>query len=1272
MKYKIFFLLLLNIIPFLSFSKQIEIKEKINWKPIKSIHISENETQTLLTFENAIFKSYSGNLPVYFKKIELSSKGDIIHAEFKNTVYKPLNNLETNHIIESGKIEKSIIIHITHSAVKKVPYANISFIPIRLNSETGKYEKLIFFELEINIIEAEKDVYKTVNYRNNSVLSNGDWYKIRVNQTGINKITYDDLLNMGINVSSINPKNLRIYGNGGGMLPESNLISTYDDLQENAIIVIGEDDGSFDKNDYILFYGESPNTWEYRVLNQYYIHTLNNYSYYTYYFITTDLGEGKRIISQQSSGLTPTNFITVFDDYAYHEIEMENLINTGRTWYGETFDIVTSYEFPFSFPNLDKSKNVNFRITVAARSDNTSYFKVYANSQSINEFSVPKIYNGSNSSYAKSVEKYFSFPVNNDNINIKLDYRKTASNSIGWLNYFEINVCRHLKFSGSQMSFRNASSTGIGNISKFTLSNANNSVNIWNITDPHNIMYVDATLSGNDLTFTLPTDSLLEFTAHNGTSYLSPEYVEKVPNQNLHALNNIDMIIVSHPGFIDQAYRLAEHHINYDNLSVFLVKPQEIYNEFSSGAQDISAIRNFVKMLYDKANTGEEPKYLLLFGDASFDYKNILPDNTNFVPTWESVESLNLTTSYATDDYFGLLDDNEGTSANGDLDIGIGRFPVFTTDQAKASVDKTLNYIINTEPVMGNWRNIICFIADDEDGDLHLEQAEEMAAIINANFKNINVDKIYLDAYPQISTPGGQRYPEVKEAINRRVEKGALVINYTGHGGEVGWSHERILELSDIYSWENYNKLPVFVTATCEFSRYDDPERTSAGEYIFLNPDGGSVLMLTTSRATYASFNIKINKCFYTIGFKKINGEYPRMGDIIMLSKIESGSTTNDRKYILLGDPAMRMAYPEDSIATVSINGQEINIVPDTIKALSKVTISGSIFSDDGEKLTNYDGIITPTVFDKPSKITTFGHDQGSTPKTFYIQNNILYKGKAQITNGDFSFTFVVPKDIGYNYGFGKISYYAQDKNSDASGYYENIIVGGYDNNVKPDYTGPVIDLYMNDENFVFGGITNENPDLLAFVNDESGINTVGNGIGHDIVTILDDNTENLYVLNDYYEADINSYTSGTIRYPFSNLSEGMHNLSLKVWDVFNNSSTAYIEFFVTVSSEMAIEHLYNYPNPFISGTGTSFVFEHNQANTNLEVQIQIFALNGQLVKTINTFVYTNGFRSDPIKWYGTNDNGSNVKKGMYIYRLLVKNPDGSFNEKRSKLVLMK
>lgn len=1285
LKNKIFLfvsILLTNIPSFIISQPQNRTEDrKIIWTGIKSYSANGIDSIRYLSFEDA---SYIDKIPCYSEKIKLTDDNYSYTAEIADDNYEECTSSELM-CIDATKFESTVRINSTVCYEKKSPYLCISFFPFRKNGITGKIEKLISFGLHVRkFLKTPDNIYSDKHtYAGSSVLASGNWYKVSVSRSGIYTLTYQDLINLGINVNFIDPRNLRIYGNGGGMLSENNFDSRYDDLVENPIYVFGESDGVFDATDYILFYGDGPVKWELNSSDKKFHHQTNYYADATTYFITADLGPGKRIAQQPSSSLSPNKFVTKFQDYACHEKDSFNLITSGKEWYGENFDILTSYSFNFSFPNIDASSKVKIQTDIASRY--TIYSSLYSVNADGNSYtsSIPGISSGGYD-YASSLTSKSEFMPSGDNITVTIS--KLTTGAVGWLNYIELNATRNLSFSGSQMIFRDTVSVGAGNVSQFTVGNASSSLRIWDITDPVNAVEQQFVLNGNDAQFSLATDTLREFIAFSGTSYDKPMLIGRIENQNLHALGPVDFIIVAYPDFTDQANRLAGLHSTYDGYSSVVVTPGQIYNEFSSGNQDISAIRDFVKMFYDRATDADEmPKYLLLLGDASYDYKNRISDNTNYVPTYESPYAVDFAGSYATDDFFGFLDNNEGPFTNSLLDIGTGRFPVKTADEAGYIIDKIAEYLKISDPSAagngcsgytlgssGEWKNIITFVADDEEKQF-FNDCEDFSTYIDTAYNNYNIDKIYCDAYVQVTGAGGQRYPDVNDAISKRVDKGTLIMNYVGHGGEVGWSLERILQISDINSWENIHNLPLFITATCEFSRYDDPKRVSAGEMIIIKSDGGGIALLTTSRLAYATYNATLNGKFYQNAFIKTNGKHHTLGELVAISKNwGSNVDPNVRNFVLLGDPALTLSYPENRVLTTKVNMHDTASVIDTLKALQKVVISGIVADPAGQKLTGFNGVVYPTVYDKKTTTYTLGNDSPSYIWPFLIQKSILYKGKVSVINGDFTFSFVVPKDIAYTYGKGRISYYASDGTTDANGYYENpyFIIGGSDTTATLDNAGPELKLYLNDSTFVNGGMTNENPLLLATVKDTSGINTVGNGIGHDIVAVLDGNTSKSIVLNDYYEADLNSYQKGIIRYPLKNLSEGEHLLNLKVWDIYNNSSEVSVNFIVSQSAELALYHVLNYPNPFT--THTEFYFEHNQPCCDLNVQIQIFTISGKLVKTIDQNVLTDGFRAEPIAWDGLDDFGDPIARGVYLYKLRIKNGDGSMAEKTEKLVILR
>lgn len=1244
-------------------------KEEIKWNIVQEVNLTNEHSFMRLSFEGA---SYEGTepLPYYSNNYSIYTGDAKLSVRIDNAIYVAVDSLEMVLLAGEFKPGNDIIVKSSIVMSRKQPFASVYFVPLRWNEEKGIVEKLLSFDIKIEL--SDEVFYKNAvnDYADNSVLANNDWFKLRLKRGGVYKLTYSQLQEMGFNVSASVSK-IAIYGNGGGILPEVNTDFRHDDLFENPIKIIGGEDGSFDAGDYILFYGDNPVKWKYNYAQQRFYHENNYYDDYSYYFVTLKSeSNGKRIQLATPPTGPSTIDVTDFNDYAYYEQDERNLAGSGRTWFGEIFDFNLSQIFTFDFPNIKKTTQAKFYGALASRAYSSNNFLVYINNELLKTQSMP-ISSNNGYEYGRERSTAFDFTPKSNNLSVKLVYQRASNGSTGYLDYIEINVERYLEFTSNQMFFRKVFSWDQIETAKYIINGQAGDLTIWDISNPIEPIQQQTSISGGKTTFLSETDTLKQYIAINGNEYFIPEFVEKIANQNLHSLKNIDYLIVVYPDFMEEANRLAAFHRENQGLSIYVTTPQIIYNEFSSGSQDVTAIRDFVKMMYDKSDSGREIKYLLMFGDASYDYKDRITDNTNLVPCWEHIKSLNIIYSIATDDYFGYLDDGEGGADDRNwVDIGIGRFVVASLEEAAMAVDKSIDYCTNTQKNMGPWRNQITFLADDEDFNHHMHDAETLSDYLNENYPVYNIDKIYIDAYPQISTPSGQRAPEVNKAINSKMEKGTLIFNYSGHGGELGLTHERVMEIPDINSWNNYDKLPIFITATCEFSRYDDPTRVSAGELVFLNPDGGAIALFTTARATFASSNLTLNLAIYQNNlFEKIDGEYPRFGDVIRKSK--KLGNANDKKFILLGDPAVRLAYPEHNAETIKVNSKfVVDYEYDTINALSKVVIEGIVTDYNGEKLSDYNGLIFPTVYDKKVEIETLGTDNKSYPEKFYFWKSILFNGKSDITNGNFMFEFVMPRDIAYNYGPGRISYYFNNDEIDGNGYYANLMIGGFDEDAIEDNVGPLISLFMNDDKFLNGDLTDENPVLLAYIEDESGINTTGNGIGHDILAVIDDDPVQTYILNDYYEAEVNRYNEGVVNYPFFNLEDGEHTLSLRVWDIYNNSSTVYLDFIVMSSEELVISNLFNYPNPVVDKT--FFVFEHNQSNKDIEVEIQVYDMSGRLIKTLNAIVKSESYKSEPIEWDSRTDAGGEISGGFYVYQLSATSESGQIKYETSKLVFVK
>ena len=741
-------------------------------------------------------------------------------------------------------------------------------------------------------------------------------------------------------------------------------------------------------------------------------------------------------------------------------------------------------------------------------------------------------------------------------------------------------------------------------------------------------------------------------------------------NQNLHKLQDIDYIIITQEYLFSEANRLAVFHQN-NNLTTQVVSLNEIYNEFGSGSPDLTAIRDFVRFLYLNATTPDKRiKYIALFGDTSFDFKNRITNNNNIVPAFQSFESFNLARGYVTDDYFGMMDDNEGNLIFSDQqDVATGRFPITTVFEAKNAVDKTLSYYDNTS--YGDWRNLITVIADDPDkpGEFVLQKTVDLIAEdIKINKPGFNIKKIYCDAYQQETSAGGERYPQVNTAIDNAIESGTLVINYFGHGGVDGWANERILEVPQIQNWKNSKTLPLFITITCEFSRFDNPLRPSAGEYVFLNSQGGAADMITTTREIYISLGQIFNKKLSQILFE-FNDEDYTISEALMHTKNEF--TSEQRFFVYnFGDPAMNLAQAKPNIRITKMNGIDIDQTKDTLKALSHISFEGIVTDNTNTLLNNFNGEISTTIFDKALEKTTLDNDNFGKTMEFTSIESKIFRGRASVKNGRFSIKFIVPKDIRIAYGNSKLSFYADDKQSDRTGYDFNIIIGGINSNAPDDNVGPNIQLYLNDESFVDGGNTNSSPLLLASLEDESGINTSITAVDHDIIAVIDNDNANPVILNDYYQTEIDDFTNGKVKYQMRNLEPGLHNIKFKCWDTYNNLSESSLNFVVVDNNDLVLSKVLNYPNPFVSYT--EFWFNHNKPNEVLETQIQIFTISGKLIKTINQSIQTNGTLSREISWNGLDDFGNKIGKGVYIYILKVNSPFSNISaEKIEKLVIL-
>ena len=1108
----------------------------------------------------------------------------------------------------------------------------------------------------------------------NSVLSEGNWFKFSVDTTGVFKIDKSLLQEIGISTNNLNPKKIHIYGNGGELLPESNGAFRYDDLQENALFVEGEEDNSFDANDYILFYAKGPHSWSVNTTSQEVTHKQNIYSDKAYYFITVNNEDGKRIQNAVPISGTPVTEITTFNDYIFYENETSNLFATGRRWLGEEFSLENQQTFEIPFPNAVQNESLKIRVRAVGVSGLTSSMKVNVNSQELFSLNFLAISSDSNNMASDRIGSE-NFSTTSSTVSVLLDYDNGGNPSArAYLDFIEISGKKQLISDGLQFSFRNFSAANTSGIVEYQLQNSQNIYQIWEVTDHTNVtMIANESSSSTNFSFKAVGGDLKEYIVVSKNDYYIPETVSNasIENQNLHAIKDINYLLITTSEFLEQAQRIANYHIENSELTAKVVLLDEIYNEFSSGSKDITGIRDFIRHIYNTNSSDlNKLKFVCFFGDASYDYKDRIASNNNVVPVYLASESFNLASSYVTDDFFAMLEENEGTmSSNHSMDVATGRIPVSTQQQASEVVDKILrDYNLDS---YGDWRNTITLVADDIDKDVDStiqSGVEIIADDIKENKPVFNVNKIYADSYVQQNSSGGERYPSVKGSITSAIETGTLVFDYFGHGGENGFAQERFLDVPQIKGFVNENTLPLFITVTCSFSRFDNPQRTSAGEFTLWNTRGGAASMITTTREVFISVGQAFNKKLIASLLQFDNEELS-----ISESLVKTKNNFSDRQKFFIyyfGDPVKKLAIPKPNVKITKMNGIEITQSLDTLKALSKVRFEGVVTDYLDNTLSDFNGNLSTTVFDKPIDKVTLDNDGFGIVNTFDSQESKLFRGLASIENGNFNFEFIVPRDVRVAYGNGKLSFYVSNNELDKAGFNNAIIVGGINENAPEDTLGPEIQLFMNDESFLDGANTNASPNLIAKLSDLSGINTSLTAVDHDIVGILDGDESNPIIMNDFYQTELDDFTKGKVIYRLRDLSVGPHTLKLKAWDTYNNSSETILNFVVVSDASITLDNVLNYPNPFVNYT--EFWFNHNKPNEPLEVQVQIFTVSGKLIKTINQQVQTNGNLVRNIVWNGLDDFGNKLGKGVYIYKLKVTSTISNISsEKYEKLVIL-
>ncbi|MFM2386155.1 MAG: type secretion system sortase PorU [Bacteroidota bacterium] len=1215
-------------------------------------------------------------------QLEISEK--VWLKDFSTVVpelYDVQSEVLTNAKVEDGIIlPKAFIPYAVTGFEQKKPFAFIQ-VPIYIQESNGTIRKITSYKYRYTEQAAVRKTRGNRSYAAHSVLASGSFYKISVGGNGMYKMDYNFVkTKIGVDPANVDVTKINIYGNGGTMLSENNAIIPEDDLVPNHIQLVGMADGKWDAGDYVVFYASGPHAIVADSQSKTLSHAFNLYENASYYFVNFDKEPTKQI-QTANLGAAATTTVTAFDDYQFQESDEYNFGKFGKLWWGYRMgnSFGNSKSFSFNVPNIVSTVPAQVTAYVGAvGSSGYSTITLSANGQNLGNASLQYI---GNEFYDPTIRaKKLSSPLSttNSTIDVNVDFAGGNDFTSGYIDYVSVYTRRQLVQNGTAMRFRDWQSVGAGAVAQYNLQSSS-TPNVWDITDPLRPLSMALTSSGTTHSFKQSASTLHEFISWDGSQFVEPSYVGTVANQDLHGLGAVDLVVITHSNFTTEANRLAQYHSTKNGLRTVVVNVQQVYNEFSAGSQDLAALRNFTKMFYDRASTAADmPKSILLFGDASYDYKGRISTFGNFVPSHETRESISKITGFCSDDFFGMLDDNENINnfdiAN-TIDIGVGRIPCKTAAEAKAVVDKIINY--ESANSYGAWKNNLTFCSDNGDNSVHAVDAEIMSSTAAANFPEGNMYKIHVDGYPLEATAAGARAPQAKQALDANMYNGTLIVNYNGHGGPAAWCEERLFTEGDIANYTNYNKLPLFITATCDFAPFNQPETYSAGEKLLLYDKGGAIALMTTTQLVYQAENRIMNRDYMSVAFtKQANGKIPSLGEAYRLSKnityvnaVPEYTGSNFRKFALLGDPALHLAIPQLKVVADSLNGKSLALLADTLRALNKYTLSGRVLDENGATNTAFNGTVNISIFDKKRKLQTLANTNNSPKINYTLQNAVVFRGSATVINGKYSVSFIVPKDIDYSIGKGKISMYAYSSAIDATGADTNIVIGGVGNTTITDNEGPIVKPFMNNNKFINGGMTAPNSTLYIELEDDNGINTTGNSVGHDITAILDGNTAEPIVLNTFYEAAKDDYTKGVVRYPFKGLKPGLHTITVKAWDVLNNSGTGSVDFVVQESTEAQIDRVYNYPNPFT--TSTNFCFDHNQSGATLYITVEIYAVSGALVKTIQNIRFGESSRIDDIAWDGTDQMGEKLGRGTYLYKIYYKSNIGKSAFKYQKLVIL-
>ncbi|OZC01915.1 type IX secretion system sortase PorU [Rubricoccus marinus] len=1122
-----------------------------------------------------------------------------------------------------------------------------------------------------------------------SALAEGRWFKLPVPESGVYRITRTLLTDLGVDPATTDPNRIATYHNGGEPLPELAGADRPVDLVETPSLVIGGGDGSFGEGDAVILYAQGPRTWQWSDRgtaspdDDGWDHTLNPFTTTSAVFIRVDAPEARRVGAATFPGWSDAQPLATVTGRLLHERDLENLereqSGSGLHWLGEEITRTSTGVTVLDTIPPDRVGAVLYRAQLAARAAPSIPVTLVQNGQTIAQVRPPQV------DFSTPVGALATMQVAEVSTSPASTLAITARaptaglGATAWIDWIEATFQRRARASGGVVQFP----TPGGQTGRFevALEGFAAAPEAWDVTEPGAVRRLGVQASGGNYRVQVEAaGGEREIVAFDpGAPLRTFTGGEAVANQNLHGIGSYpDYVIVVHESLREPAERLAAYR-QADGLETLVVPVGQIQNEFGNGVLDMRAIRDYMKFLYDRApDEASLPQHLLLFGDGHYDFRGIKNGPPIYVPTYQTEEMLVRDRSYTSDDYFGLLGDDEGvwewTASQGAsstsferVDLGIGRFPVQTREDANILVDKMIAY--ESPEALGEWRTRMTFLGDDQypnntDTDLHIQNADAVAERVRSESPEITVQKIYMPSYPEVGGESGRRRrPGATEASLRALNEGTLVWNYMGHGGPEGLADEQLFTASEVRAMDNPDRLPIFVTATCSFGKYDIVDGQSLAEETLLRDGGGSVAMFTTVRVVYTfisttSLNLGLNIALTRAMLERdANGRPRRLGDILAEAKnTDVGAQRNNRKFNLLGDPAMRIGLPERPVRITHVNGVPLPAgTAPQLRAFETARIQGEVLTFGGQPDASFEGTVSLTVQDVERQIQL--PVRVNTPGYYVVQNDPIYAGRASVQAGRFDAQFLVPQDVSYSGRPGRIAAYVLGGGTgadlmDGLGQTQEALIAQDAAERPDDGVGPEVRLFLDDTTFVSGGISRPDPVLIARLRDANGINTVGAGVGHELLLTIDGDPTKAVDVGRYYEGDLDTFRSGTIRFPLSELEPGRHTLSLTAWDGANNATTEEISFVVAEGSDLVVENAYPYPNP-TSGRST-FFFEHNQPpGTPARIQLRIYSLAGRPVRTLERDEPLNGgmVRMD---WDGLDDDFDPLASGIYLYRLRV------------------